>query len=224
MRKYLLMFFVLFLASAAYAKEYGHYDLKRLLTRSETPTGRQSGFNVGYFDQMLDDLLIHAKNYPPQFDTIQDQRRATQDIKMLSGLVDILIDVPSPNHEILLRAALVNHIGHNLDVPGAAEKADSIFKRILKAAPSDPKGNYMYGVFLAGVGKPKEALPYLEKALSVGVLDATYAMGLAFITLGEKEKALENLEAYKHRYPNNESVNNIINAIRDGKVEYNRMP
>ena len=77
----------------------------------------------------------------------------------------------------------------------------------------------MYGTFLAGVGKPKEALPYLEKALAVGVVDAAYAIGMTYLSLGDKEQALKSLENYKQRKPSDENVVKLIDAIRNGKIE-----
>lgn len=82
----------------------------------------------------------------------------------------------------------------------------------------------MYGTFLAGVGKFKEALPYLEKALSVGVVDAAFAIGMTHLTLGDKEQALKYLEDYKRRKPSDGNVDKLIDAIRNGKVEFKRSP
>ncbi|MCK9201408.1 MAG: hypothetical protein M0P59_06910 [Gallionella sp.] len=219
MHRLLLTLLVVLVTSSASAREYGNYDPKRLLTVSETPAGKNYGFDGAYLDQMLNDLSAHAKNYPPQFDTPQDKQRATQDVKALSGMLDILINVPNPNPELLVRAGYVNSMGHNLDISGAAEKTNSIFLRLLAAVPSDPRGNYMYGTFLAGVGKPKEALPYLEKALAVGVVDAAYAIGMTYLSLGDKEQALKSLENYKQRKPSDENVVKLIDAIRNGKIE-----
>lgn len=224
MRKFLFAVLVALIVPSANAKEYGNYDPKRLLTVSETPTGKKYGFDGAYLDQMLNDLSAHAKNYPPRFDTPQDQHRATQDVKALSGMLDILINVPTPNLELLVRAGYVNSIAHNLNVPGAAEKANSIFLRLIAASPSNPRGNYLYGTFLAGVGKAKEALPYLEKALSVGVVDAAHGIGMAHLALGNKEQALKNLEDYKRRKPSDENVVKLIDAIRNGKIELKRSP
>lgn len=224
MRKFLLTVVVLLVASLASAREYGNYDLKRLLTVSETPSGKKYGFDGAYLDQMLNDLSTHAKNYPPQFDTPQDKQRATQDVKALSGMLDTLINVPTPNPELLVRAGHVNSIGHNLDIAGAAAKASSIFQRLLAASPSDPRGNFMYGTLLAGMGKPKEALPYLEKALAVGVIDAAYAIGMAYLALGDKGQALKNLEDYKRRKPSDKNVDKLIDAIRNGTIELRRGP
>lgn len=218
----LLALSMLLASSFIYAKEYGNYDPKRMLTVSETPSGKKHGIDGKYLNQMLNDLALHAKNYPPQFDTPQDRQRAIQDVKVVSGMLDILVNGPSPKTEFLVPAGFLNSIGYNLDIPGSAEKATSIFQRLLTAAPSDPRGNYMYGTFLAGMGKPKEALPYLEKALAVGVTDAAYSLGMTYLTLGDKQKALDNLEAYRQRNPNDGSVVRLIDGIRNGKVEIKR--
>ena len=139
-------------------------------------------------------------------------------------MLDILINVPAPDPELLVRAGHLNSIGHNLNIAGAAEKANSIFQRLLANTPADPRGNFMYGTFLAGVGKPKEALPYLEKALAAGVIDAAYAMGMTHLTLGDKEQALRNLADYKRRRPADGNVDKLIDAIRNGKIEFKRSP
>ena len=224
MRKLLFIFLAALIASSASAKEYGHYDPKRLVTMTETPAGKKYGFDAAYLDQMLEDLASHAQNYPPQFDTPQDQQRAIQDVKTLSAMLDIVITTPNPTRGFLTRAALLNSMGHNLDIPGSAEKADSIFQRLLVATPADPEINYMYGTFLSGTGKPNEALPYLEKALAGGIADADYSIGMTYLALGDKELALKNLESYAQRRPDDEKVKAFIEAIRDGKVTIKKTP
>jgi tetratricopeptide (TPR) repeat protein len=219
MRLYLLVLALLLNISLSHAKEYGNYDPKRLATVSESPTGKKYEFDTAYLDRMLNDLALHAKNYPPSFDSPQDQQRAIKDVKMLSGMLDVLINVPTPNPDLLGRAGFLNSIGYNLNIAGSGEKASLIFQRLLAAAPSDPRGNLMYGTFLAGSNKPKEALPYLERALAVGVVDAAYAIGMTYLTLGDKKRALQNLEDYKRRKPNDGSVGKLIDAIRNGKIE-----
>lgn len=224
MRIVLLFLLVVFVASSASAGEYGQYDPKRVLGVTEAPSGKRYGFDLIYFDKILNDLSAHAKNYPPQFATPQDRQRATRDVKVLSGMLDVLLDTPSPDPELLLRAAYLNSIGHNLDIPGAGEKANATFVRLLAAKPADPRGNYMYGTFLAGVGKPGEALPYLEKARSAGVTDAAYTIGMAYLSLGDREQALTNLEEYKRRKPGDGSVDNLIEAIHNGKIKIKKKP
>lgn len=219
MRIYLVVISIFLFTSLAMGKEYGNYELKRIPTVSESPSGKKYGIDGKYLDQILGDLALHAKNYPPQFDSPQDQQRAVQDAKNLSGLLDILVNGPNPDPEILWRAGLLNNMAYNLDIAGSAEKASAIFQKLLAITPSDPRGNYMYGTFLAGTGKSMEALPYLEKALSAGAPNANYSIGMVYLTLGNKQKAIEHLEAYKKGHPNDSRITTLLDGIRNGKVE-----
>ena len=116
MRIYLLALALFLNCSLSHAKEYGNYDPKRLLTVAESPSGKKYGFDPAYLDQILNELALHAKNYPPNFDTPQDRQRAIQDVKMLSGILDILINVPTANPDLLVRAGYLNSIGYNLNI------------------------------------------------------------------------------------------------------------
>lgn len=215
----LLIFF-----PSAYAKEYGNYEPKKILKVSETSSGKKYGIDGQYLDQILGDLAFHAKNYPPRFDTPNDQQRAAQDVRVLSGMLDVLVSSPNAHPEILLRAGLLNSIGHNLNIPGSAEKTTSIFHKLLSASPSHPRGNLIYGTFLAGAAKPKEAIPYLERALSLGESDAAYALGMTYLSLEDTKKALKYLESYQQKNPSDASASGLIEAIRSGKLEIKKVP
>ncbi len=225
MRKYLFILSVaIVLTSIANAKEYGNYDTQNILSISETPEGgKKHSLDVAYLDRVLGDLYFHAKNYPPQFDTPEDQQRAIRDIKILSGMLDVLINIPTPNPEILIRAGVLNSLGYNLNISGSTEKTNSIYQRLLALAPSDQNGNYRYGTFLASAGKAKEALPYLEKAFALGKIDAAYTLGVTYITLGDKDNALRSLEAYKQKSTIGNNVDELISAIREGKIEFKKL-
>ncbi len=129
MRIYLLALSILLSSSLSYAKEYGTYDPKRILTVSESPSGKKYGFDTAYLDLMLNDLALHAKNYPPKFDTPQDQQRAIRDVKTLSGMLDILINGPTPNPELLVRAGYLNSIGYNLDINKKVPESISFYNK-----------------------------------------------------------------------------------------------
>lgn len=227
MRRALFAFAALSLAvlhQPSWAKEYGKYDPKQLLTVSEAgeTAGRKYGFDTVYLDHILEDLSAHAKDYPPHFDSAKDKQRAVRDVKTLSGMLDVLVNVPTPDPAMLMRAASLNSMGHNLDIPGAAEKADMQFTQLLAATPEDAHANLFYGAFLVGVGEPDSALPYLEKAAGHNQIEALHVLGVAYLALGDKAKALENLEAYKAKAPGDQAVEKLIDAIRNGKIEFKR--
>jgi tetratricopeptide (TPR) repeat protein len=217
MKNYVLILVILLACPLVNSAEYGHYDLKRILPVSETTAEKKYTIDSVYLDQILDDLVEHAFNYPPRFDTPEAQQRATQDVGTLSKIFDILLAQPKPNIAILIRAGFLNSIGHNLDIVGAAQKTILIFEKLLAIAPDHPRGNYLYGHFLGGIGKSKEALHYLQKALTLGVDDAAYSLGITYLILGDKDNALKNLQDYKQRRPGDTNVDPLIEGIRNGK-------
>ncbi|AXQ27336.1 hypothetical protein D0B54_00920 [Solimonas sp. K1W22B-7] len=202
------------------AAEYGRHDLRSILTVSETASGKTHGLDLQALDRIIEDMAVHARNYPPQFDTDADRQRAAADIGALSRMLGVLTDSPQAQPAILLRAGFLNSMGHNLDVPGAAEKAVLNFEKLLTLDPANARGNLMYGTFLAGAGRGKQALPYLQKALSLGVADAHYPLGLAYLSLRDKRKGLEHLEAYLAQHPGDADANQLVKAIRSGKMEF----
>ena len=223
MRRIALGTVLLSIAVLGQAKEYGHYEIKSIATVSQSATGQHSvTINFSLLDQLLADLSIHNNNYPAQFDTAEDRQRAVRDVIAVSKILDILLDNPSPNAEVLLRAAEVNGIGHNLDIPGAGEKAMTDFTALLNRSPDDPRADYLYGKFLVSAGKPREAIPLLEKAKATTALNADWTLGLAYLALNARAKALESLEEYVKRVPNDKNAAKLIDAIRNGAVEFKK--
>lgn len=221
------VFFTLLLAAACaafpvWAAPYGNHDARRILSTTDSPAGKRHGIDLPYLDNMLADIASHARNYPPLFDSDADRQRATRDAATLAGMLGLLTQDAGAHPEILFRAAMANSYGHNLQINGAAEKANGLFQRLLAAAPDHPRSNHAYGVFLAGVAKSAESLPYLEKALAAGIVEAGYALGLVHLGLGDQAKALQYLETYKARIPADQHVATLIEAIRSGKVTVKR--
>jgi predicted Zn-dependent protease len=208
-------------ASSAWAAPYGDYDARRILSITETPAGKRHGIDLRYLDSMLDDIASHAKNYPPAFDSDADRQRAARDTTALAGMLGLLVQDAGAHPEILFRAAMANSYGHNLQISGAAEKANTLFQRLIALAPDHPRSNHAYGVFLAGVGRSAESRAYLEKALAAGVTDAAYALGLVHLGLSDQAKALQYLETYQASAPSDAHVAALIEAIRSGKVTLN---
>ena len=223
MRIALVVFSLLSVLSFAEAKEYGNYNLKnslkRIITIPDISSGEHTSVHLDFLDQIITDLSLHARNYPPTFDTPGDKARAVEDVKTLTVFLDILVNGPNPHPELLLRAGLLNSIGHNLDIPGTAEEAKLLFQRLLATSPSDPRANYHYGTFLAGTTESREALPFLEKALEAGVRDAAYSIGMTYLILGDTQKALANLETYQHHRATDEPLAKLIDDIRNGQFK-----
>ena len=223
-RAILFVLSMLLIIPLAHSKEYGQYDLKLVRTIVKAKSGNQYGIDVNYLDPILYDLGLHAKNVPPQFSSAEEQQRAVRDINAISGMLDVLVNQPKADTELLVRAGFINTLGHNTGIPGSSKKAYANFKKLLKAKPAHPQGNYLYGTFLAGEGKVKQAIPYLEKALSVGIPDAAYTLGMAYRSLGNTKKALDNFEIFKKRSQfYDQSVDGIIEELRKDKTKNKRV-
>jgi hypothetical protein len=205
------------------AQEYGHYDIHKLVSVAETVPGKHSAtINVAYLSQILDDLGRHATTYPPHFASPDDRRRAEHDVTAISTLLDPLVGSFSNNPTLLLRLALLHGIGHNLDIPGSADKAIGAFTTLLNLKPDDPQANYQYGAFLAARTIKGEGIPFLEKAKGLGVVDADYWLGMSYQVIGERTKAVENLESYTKRVPTDQNAARILDTVRKGKMEISK--
>lgn len=221
MKHVILIAFLMFITiPLAHSKEYGQYDLKLVRTIVKSKSGNRYGIDLKYLDPILYDLGLRAKNSPAQFSSAQEQERAVRDINAISGMLDVLVNQPKADPGLLVRAGFINTLGRNIGIPGSSKKAHENFKKLLKAKPADPQGNYLYGTFLAGEGKVKKAIPHLEKALSGGIPDAAFTLGMAYRSLGNKQKALDNFEIFKKSSPfYDESVDGIIEELRKDKAK-----
>lgn len=214
-----VVFATAFSCEGALAKHYGVYDLTKVIEKNDAP-GAGGRVDMAYVDRVIQDLAEHAQNYPPRFDSPEDQQRAKRDITRLVGILDILVrGNASPSAEILLRLGLLTSLGHNLDIPRSAEFAQGYFTRLLALSPDLVSANYSYGKFLAETGRAKDAIPYLIKAKEDRFVPALYTLGMTYLTLGEKSIALDMLLAYQQARPRDESISQIIEAIRSGKVK-----
>jgi len=212
-------------ALAALAQDYGRYDLKRLLSLAEGPPGKSSvNIDIAYLSRILDDLGRHAGTYPPNFQSAEDRQRAQRDVSALSKAFEPIYANIAGNPQLLLRLALLHVFAHNLDVVGSAEKAVAEFDALLKLTPDDPLANYRYGIFLATTTRGGAAIPYLEKAKSLGVANADYWLGMSYQLAGDKAKAILNLESYTRRVPGDQDARKVLDAVRNGKVDVKELP
>lgn len=204
------------------AKEYGSYDLKKIVTSTDSPAGKKYGVDGKLIDQILLDLSTHAQDYPPKFDQFADRQRALKDARALGVLMEGLVDAPNTHPEVLIRAAHLYSIAHNLEIPGSADKAAAIYQRLMLMQGSDPRTNFLFGRFLSSAGKPEKGLPLLNKALAGGIDEAAYSLGLSYLALGDKAKALEYLEQYRQKSPDSARLAVVIDAVKSGKLEVKR--
>lgn len=209
-----LLLVLALISSVTHAIEYPEHDPQKILTVSQNVSGQTVyGLDMHYMDRMLNDLSRHVGHYPPSFDSADQRRRVSQDLNGLLGILDVLLKDKRLSLQILLRSAIANRMGHNLDIPGSAEKAEQQFQALLQAEPGAPQGNYQFGIFLAETGRLGQSIPYLEKALAMGIEEANYSLGMAYLGTGNKQAALVRLREYLKTEPNDSSMRELIKTI-----------
>ena len=224
-RVLIVALFLLLSSSGLWAAEYGTYDLKKTYSTRDGDAGRKRiVVDLRYLDGIIDDLSSHAADYPPRFESDTERLRAAHDAKQLARVLDILSRGRNADRRILLRAAVVCSLAHNLDVPDAAAKADRLFRDLLVRYPGDAEVHFRYGMFLAGTGHADDGLAHLERALAGGVKAADYPLGMVYLSKGDKDHALRHLKAYRKTDPGDASVESLIRAVESGAVTVREKP
>ncbi len=201
------------------ARQYGYYNLAQVISTAQTAPGKHSvTVNITLLTQILDDLGRSAGSYPVHFQFPDDRARAEADVSALSSVLDPLSSSFAHDAPLQLRLGLLHAIGFNLDIPDSYGKAIAAFSTLMQIAPEDPQSNYQYGAFLAATTKKGEGIPFLEKAKSLGVLNADYWLGLSYIKIRDKSKAIENLESYTRRVPGDQVAGHMLDAVRHDSV------
>jgi predicted Zn-dependent protease len=137
------------------------------------------------------------------------------------AVFDTLAETESNEAGFLVRAGFAHSMGHNLDFEGSAKKADSLFRRLLRLHPKHPRGNYFYGMLLAGTRtRAFEGIPFLERALSLGEENASYTLGLLYVQKGDREKGLSFLRRYSKRNPDDAHAIRMIRAVEEDRVQF----
>ena len=224
MKKTALAATLLLTCAALFAKPYPKYDVVKSVLHDQ-------GFDGDAADKIREDLADHAGEYPPKFDNETDRKRAEKDAVTLARLYRGLIEQkivtekqPERYRSVLHSIARLNWIAHNLDVPGAAAKADQHYRLLLAALPQKQRAGMQgeYGGFLASVGQTDAAVKMLNEAVQGGSDRSRLPLGMALLSQGKKAESLKQLRAYAKKYPQNERAAKFIDAVENGRFEVRR--
>ena len=224
MKKTALAATLLLTCAALFAKPYPKYDVVKSVLHDQ-------GFDGDAADKIREDLADHAGEYPPKFDNETDRKRAEKDAvtlaRLYSGLIEQKIVTekqPERYRSVLHSIARLNWIAHNLDVPGAAAKADQHYRLLLAALPQKQRAGMQgeYGGFLASVGQTDAAVKMLNEAVQGGSNRSRLPLGMALLSQGKKAESLKQLRAYAKKYPQNERAAKFIDAVENGRFEVRR--
>lgn len=99
---------------------------------------------------------------------------------------------------------------------GNREEALRLFNELLSKNPADPDLNYQVAWTYDSMGKETEAVPFYEKAISLGLVNdregAMLGLGSTYRCLGQYEKSLEVFSRAISEFPHNR-VLKVFQAI-----------
>lgn len=180
---------------------------------------RATEFPFEYVDKFIDELSPHAKRYPPQFESTEQKEEMVNSLKKILVIFDNATDKIGNDKEILFRYAFLNAMGHNLDLPGCAEKSINGYLRIMEIDPNDKRANYYFGTFLVGTKLIDKSIPYLQKAILLGEQEAHYPLAFVYLKQKRNEEALMEFNSYLDFDPDNETAKQMVGKLKSGKVD-----
>ena len=201
---------------------YAVHDIEQVLGSRPGADGKiQHYVDIQLVKSIYDDLARHAQNYPVDLRSDAERERARNDAGGLSVIMESVTVAPDAPTELLLLAARVHALAHNLDVPQAAGRATASFERILAREPDNAEANFHFGAFLAASDqRPKDAAACLEKAARAGIDAAWFSLGMLQLTQGDQEHALQSLETYTARMPSDTRTRKMVEGLRSGKLKF----
>ncbi|MBP3221470.1 MAG: hypothetical protein J6M43_05460 [Neisseriaceae bacterium] len=220
MKKWL--FLLLFCPAIIFSQPYQKYNHQQALNNDN---GKYS-VNIAVMLKGVDNLYIHAKEYPLKFDNQQDFKNAYQDLQVLIQSLDY-IENQKINGNLSkkerfyfdLSHARLFLMAHNFDIPNMAEKADIYYQKLIKNNQNNGKLYAEYGGFLSNSLRLQQGEEYLQKAIQLGEKDTYFALGMNYLAQNKKQLAIETLEQYQKHYPQNPHTAKIIQAIKDNQIQ-----
>ena len=138
------------------------YNLRDAMIEKVDETGnKRYSVDVQIIDYHINRISIHAKEYPPRFQSKEEQEEIIFKLNQLLRLLEIISENQQSNPAFLERAAFSYSMGHNVNLEGAAQKSKFYYEKLLEITPENPVANYQYGMFLSGTRKYHfDGIPY----------------------------------------------------------------
>jgi Tfp pilus assembly protein PilF len=84
--------------------------------------------------------------------------------------------------------------------------------------PDSAEANWRYGAFLTQTTQHERSIPYLQKAASLGVVDAHYTAAMVFISLNDQANAKIELKMYVKANPKDKTAKGLLADIEHGEL------
>jgi tetratricopeptide (TPR) repeat protein len=177
----------------------------------EAPAGtHEVSMSQSEIDKTLQEIEPHAREYPVKFASAQQRANMQAQLVELLVFLDHGVKEYPDNTDLLLRDAVANGFGHNMGCPDCGERAIAAFELLLKLKPESKEANWHYGAFLAQTAQREKSIPYLQKAASLGVVDAHYTAAMVFISLNDQDHAKLELREYLKENPKDKKAKGVV--------------
>lgn len=196
------------------------YKLSDMVVTSTGADGKTTNsLDVAVVDYFLQTISGRVDQYPIVFANNAEKVDVIDKLRRLTALLSELDTGPSVNLDILRREAFAYGLANDLDFPDAGRKANDLYQRLLQQTPDDPAANYLYGSLLASNDSLRaQSIPFLEKAVKLGMKKANYTLGVAYIAMGKDQQGLACLQQYSTDFPDDQRAKSLIAAVKSGAI------
>ena len=173
--------------------------------------------DVTLIDEFINDVSPNVRNYPPNFPNRTAEYITTENIKHLSDWIEPHAAAPDASFDVVLRAAKLNGMARNLNLGTTYTlRAGTHMQKALQLIPDDMEANYLFGMMLSETGAFKEGRKYLDKAISLGSIDAEQSIAQADLLGDNRSAALKRLRDLAAKHPDNAQLTEQINIVENG--------
>ena len=180
-------------------------------------TKGETRIDVTLIDDFLEDVAPNARHYPPNFPNRTTEHFTGENIKHLSDWIEPFASASDAHFEVVLRAAKINGMARNLNIGETYSlRANNHMAKAIKLQPNHAEANFLYGMMISEAGGFNEGKKYLDKASSLGYVEAEQSLAQADILADKKELARSRLVKLQEKNPSNTQITEQIKIIDNG--------
>jgi superkiller protein 3 len=161
----------------------------------------------------LDPLFVDAMDHLGMVYRRQNRLDEAEEMYLRSISINDKNLVPYQNLAIVYR--LKNRLNDALE----------LYKKMMSIDENNPEPYYGIGELFYMVGDYEKSMPFFDKAIelyikqnSTVVYDAFYYKGMIYYRMGNYDEALKYLEEVQKANPNNRTLEELINEIKNRKI------
>lgn len=173
--------------------------------------------DVSLIDDFLADIAPNARHYPPNFPNRTAEFNASETLKYLSDWLEPYASKSDASLDVVLRSAKINGMARNLNVGTEyTQRANKYMAKAIALAPNDAEANFLYGMMISEGGGFIEGQKYLQKASSLGYVEAEQSLAQAELLSDNHTGALNRLRTLQAKHPDNTQIAEQVRIVESG--------